>query len=191
MAAACLPSKTESTSPKDSSLFSEQTQDFQNSALLSLNHRAQTELVSDTKIWGFFQHFRNMKAWNTPRANCSGFGKWGTWPGLWQFTKPECGEANLQDLGRSCTPVPASATHSPIPAQQAEQMLCQGQLISTEVVPSWARTQPVCTDTSGSSTHPQELKMKVLKTRLWLFTSEKLQEHISYPETSSSTRQMN
>lgn len=122
MAAACLPSKTESTSPKDSSLFSEQTQDFQNSALLSLNHRAQTELVSDTKIWGFFQHFRNMKAWNTPRANCSGFGKWGTWPRLWQFTKPECGEANLQDLGRSCTPVPASATHSP--SQLSRQSRC-------------------------------------------------------------------
>lgn len=53
MAAACLPSKTGSTSPKDSSSFLEQTQDFPNSALLRLNHRTQTELVADIKIWIF------------------------------------------------------------------------------------------------------------------------------------------
>lgn len=31
---------------------------------------------------------------------------------------------------------PCFSNTLPIPAQQAEQMLCQGQLISTEVVPS-------------------------------------------------------
>lgn len=34
-------------------LILEETQDFQNSALLSLNHRTQTELAADIKIWVF------------------------------------------------------------------------------------------------------------------------------------------
>lgn len=63
MAAARLPSKAGSSSAKDSSLFLERAQDFQKS-----HWRFQTqgtEFVTETNIWNFFQHFKNVLTVNT------------------------------------------------------------------------------------------------------------------------------
>lgn len=113
MAASCLPSKTGSTSPKDSSLLLEQTQDHKTSktqpySVWTTGHTQSLQLTLKSR---FFQHFRNMRAGNTPRANHSGFGKWGTWRGLQQFTKPEHGETNLQDLGKVPAHLPLLQQH--------------------------------------------------------------------------------
>lgn len=153
MAAACLPSKIGSTSPKDSSLFwkRHKTSKTQPYSVWTTGHRQSLLLTLKS---GFFLHFRNTRAGNAPRANRSGFGKWGTRLGLWQFTKPECGETNLQDLGQVLHTCPAAA--APSPSQVSRQSRCCAR-------DSWSHRLCPAGGTACVHRHQQGLIIKVLK----------------------------